>query len=150
MYRIYIVLLVLLSIFSIDAYENELPSSSLTPGSSYNRIDLICVCHKGYISHKTISFETRKKVLERYSIPLSWASEYRIDMLIPESLGGTDSLNNLWPLKLKGKWNYEAKRRLEEKLVKLSCDGIIDLTMARFEISTNWVEAYKKYFGDIR
>lgn len=137
-------LLVLLLIFTINA-QGDLPNSKLTPGSYYNYITMIDVCHKGYIKHKQISWEIKKMVLDRYGIATEKSTDYYIDKLIPESLGGTDSLNNLWPQKFKTKWNVDVKSKLEEKLVKSTCDAIIDLKMARYEIASNWIKACKKY-----
>jgi hypothetical protein len=147
MLKNYILLLVLLFTFSVSA-QGDLPNNRLTPGSYYNYITMIDVCHKGYIKHKQISWETKKTVLDRYGIPTEQSTSYYIDKLIPESLGGTDSLNNLWPQKFKSKWNCDTKGKLEEKLVKQTCDAIIDLQMARYEISANWIRAYKKYVED--
>jgi hypothetical protein len=123
----------------------QLPSPKLTPGSSYIHILLIDVCHPEYIKHKNIPWNTKINVMARYNIPINLISKYVIDFLIPESLGGNDSITNLWPQSVNGKWGFLKKNELENRLQKLVCDGIIDLKTARKEISANWIEAYKTY-----
>jgi hypothetical protein len=40
------------------------------------------------------------------------------------------------------------KDALERKLHRLVCAGEVDLKTAQREIASNWIEAYKKYFGE--
>lgn len=70
---------------------------------------------------------------------------YNVDHLIPISLGGSNSITNLWPQPLSGEWNYTMKNKLERKLYKMVCSGAITLERARQEIAGDWVSAYKKY-----
>jgi hypothetical protein len=68
--------------------------------------------------------------------------------LIPLSLGGSDSIRNLWPQSTKtSPRNSYVKDALERKLHKLVCAGQVDLKTAQREIESNWIEAYKKYVG---
>jgi len=69
--------------------------------------------------------------------------------LIPLSLGGSNSIRNIWPQSTKiAPWNSYVKDALERKLHKLVCAGQLDLKTAQREISANWIEAYKKYIGE--
>jgi hypothetical protein len=66
--------------------------------------------------------------------------------LIPLSLGGSNSIRNLWPHSTKtSPWNSYVKDALERKLHKLVCVGQLDLKTAQNQMASNWIEAYKKY-----
>jgi hypothetical protein len=66
--------------------------------------------------------------------------------LIPLSLGGSNSIRNLWPQSTKtSPWNSCVKDALDRKLHNLVCVGQLDLKAAQREIAANWIEAYKKY-----
>src|SRR5262249_46719765 len=66
-------------------------------------------------------------------------------LLIPLSLGGSNSIRNLWPQSTKiAPWNSYVKDALERKLHKLVCAGQLDLKTAQREIASDWIEAYKE------
>ncbi len=70
-------------------------------------------------------------------------------MIFPLELGGSNDVTNLWPESyLSHPWNARTKDHLEHQLHKLVCAGTVSLREAQYEISHNWIEAYKKYFGD--
>ena len=71
-----------------------------------------------------------------------------MDHLISLELGGSNDSSNLWPQSYGGLWNATQKDTLENKLAKLVCNGTISLTDAQSAISTNWIDAYKKYVGN--
>src|SRR5260221_5460578 len=70
-----------------------------------------------------------------------------VDHLVALTIGGENSIKNLWPEPFGGPWNAHMKDRLENRLHTLVCDGKMDLKEAQHEISTDWVSAYKKQFG---
>ena len=70
-----------------------------------------------------------------------------LDHLIPVSLGGTDSVENLWPEPEKGDWNATQKDALEHKLLTMVCDGTLTVKQAQTAIKKNWVAAYQQYVG---
>src|SRR5262249_53276888 len=101
---------------------------------------------------------TRKKVravparLKRQAYapvrPYPSTSDYEVDHLIPLSLGGSNSIRNLWPQSTKTlPWNSYVKNALERKLHKLVCAGQLDLKIAQGEIASNCIEAHQKYVG---
>lgn len=76
-------------------------------------------------------------------------NEFEIDHLISLELGGTNEITNLWPQSyLTTPWNAHLKDKLENRLHKLVCNGVITLDTAQKEIREDWTKAYEKYIGD--
>jgi len=71
-----------------------------------------------------------------------------LDHLIPLCLGGSNTLANLWPEPFFGPWNAYFKDNLELWLHDSVCAGTKSLRDAQAQIASNWVEAYKRAFGD--
>src|SRR4029077_13314579 len=66
--------------------------------------------------------------------------------LIPLSLGGSNSIRNLWPQSYRtSPWNAHVKDVLERRLHNLVCAEKVDLQTAQHEIATDWIKAYQKY-----
>jgi hypothetical protein len=127
-----------------------LPNSRLTPGEALkvNKDDL---CGSGYKpSDRSVPMSLKRTVFDRYLIKAGDPTPYNVDHLIPVSLGGTNSIKNLWPQPLTGEWSYLKKNKLEQRLYKLVCRGELAPEMAQEEISTDWVSAYKKHLGGPR
>jgi hypothetical protein len=128
---------------SNETSDSGLPNSSLTPGSFYIFVSRADICREWYISSvPRISFATKKKVMQRYNLPIDHLSEYTIDRLIPAELGGNNSFQNLWPEKKDLK---RFKDELGNKLGYMVCNRRLALIDAQKEISINWIKAYKKY-----
>ena len=151
-YRIFIALLFVLT--QNAAIAGDLPDPSMTPGSidasiTQNNIQTT-VCVRGYT--KTVrppvyyTNSLKKKQMAAYGYADINPAHYEEDHLIPLSIGGNPSdPANLWPQPRISEWNAEKKDILEFKLYKLVCDGVVSLDDARHQISTNWIETYKRY-----
>jgi hypothetical protein len=57
-------------------------------------------------------------------------------------------LSNLWPEPFSGPWNAYLKDDLEIWLYDQVCAGTMSLHDAQEQIASNWIEAYKRAFGD--
>lgn len=124
-----------------------LPNPKLTPGDTLD-VPRKALCEYGYSSPaREIPIRLKRQVLERYGISET-ATGYNVDHLIPADLGGSNSVKNLWPQPLSGKWNYQMKNRLEKRLHKMVCSGQLELEKAQHEIAEDWVSAYRKYLPE--
>lgn len=151
--QIFTSLFALLTFFS-EAVASDLPDIKLTPGAIDSSIteDNIqkTICVRGYT--KTVrppAYYTnalKKKQMAAYGYSDVDPRHYEEDHLIPLSIGGnpSDPLN-LWPQPRISEWNAEKKDILEFKLYKLVCDGTVSLDEARRDISSNWIETYKRF-----
>lgn len=126
-----------------------LPDSILTPGDTLPGADT-CICQKGYAgSVRHVPGSIKHKVYEEYGIKDHSPGDFEVDHSISLELGGSNSIKNLWPQSYKTTpWNAHKKDLLENKLHQLVCSKKITLKQAQYEISHNWIEAYKKYVGD--
>ena len=147
------VILLSLMVFSGYSVAGELPSIDTTPGAinpavtQANIHETICV--KGYT--KTIrppAWWTSK--LKRQAIGQNGnMKDWEWDHELPLNLGGSPTdLRNMWAEPRFGEWNAERKDELELKLMDLVCHGHFPLATAQHDITTNWIDAYKKYGGE--
>jgi hypothetical protein len=89
----------------------------------------------------------KEEAFSRYGLRDGQSKTDVLDHLIPVSLGGTDSVENLWPEPEKGEWNATRKDALEHKLLTMVCDGTLTVKQAQTAIKKNWVAAYQQYVG---
>jgi hypothetical protein len=83
-----------------------------------------------------------------YEITQYKTRDYEVDHLISLSLGGSNSIRNLWPQSTKtSPLELVRERCARRKLHKLICAGQLDLKTAQREIAPNWIEAHQKYVG---
>ncbi len=127
-----------------------IPDPKLTPGGIDPYITVEVMKAPGWTTRKIrhVSEEEKKLIFKIYGInPGDYPrGSFEIDHLISLELGGDNSITNLWPEAYFGKINAHTKDRLENRLHKLVIGNKITLRQAQMEISTNWIEAYNKYF----
>ncbi|MDA8093802.1 MAG: hypothetical protein M0T84_07800 [Betaproteobacteria bacterium] len=140
---------------------DALPDPRMTPGAIDPRVT-------PYSLHETIcrrgGYTASVRPPERYTERLKWhqvlayygrryrLGEFEEDHLISLELGGSPtSPLNLWPEPhdVQGGWGSYAKDRLEGRLHRLVCDGVLGLRQAQHAIATNWIQAYKRYVGPV-
>ena len=123
----------------------DTPDKTLTPGE-VRTVDVREVCTT---KTRTLRHDARRKkaeVLRRYGLSQADAPLLEMDHLIPLSLGGADTLANLWPEPWIGQWNASVKDKLEVRLHRMVCGGQISLVDAQAEMATDWKGAYARYF----
>lgn len=147
------VLLALCLLWNVGALAQQptpfLPYPDLTPGGVFDDVTLQDICTPGYSKKvRAVPKALRDQAYKSYGITSYQPGEYQLDHLIPLSLGGSNSIQNLWPQSNNtSPWNARTKDALDQRLRKLVCSGQVDLKTAQREIATNWINAYQKYIG---
>lgn len=143
--RAFTVVTTALSASAAYAADPILPNPKLTPGAVLT-IDVSKICRPGYSrSVRHTSGKLKKRVYFDYGINPK-KGHYEVDHLIPLSIGGADTRENLWPQSRDTKpWNSEKKDRLENYLHIEVCAGRLQIEAAQKAMAQNWVAAYQKY-----
>jgi hypothetical protein len=146
------VLVVLCLLWNVGALARQptrfLPDPELTPGGVFE-VTLEDICTPGHSKKvRAVTKALRDQVYRSYGIPSYQPGEYQLDHLVPLSIGGSNSIRNLWPQPNNtSPWDARAKDALERRLLKLVCAGQVDLETAQREIATDWTKAYQTYIG---
>lgn len=127
-----------------------IPERKLTPGvvRPVSNQEICRVPGEG--NNADVPPTVRRAVFQEYGIANARPNDYEVDYLISPALGGTASIGNLWPEPYSTMWNAHVKDALENRLHEMVCEGRIPLATAQRDISTDWISAYKKYFGTDR
>jgi hypothetical protein len=74
-----------------------LPDPKLTPGDTFD-VTVTDVCVPGYAKKvRAVPAWLKRKAYAEYGITQYKTGDYEVDHLIPLSLGGSNSIRNLWP-----------------------------------------------------
>jgi len=145
--RLFFIFLITFTIISSSSSAEEyinVPNPNITPGEVITTNKHL-VCMKGFSKMiRRTTYEMKRKTYQAYEIRNTKAN--KIDHLVPLSLGGADSMKNIWPTDFNTK-NYTAddKDRLELKIRKLVCSGKMSVQKGQKLFMRNWQKAYDKY-----
>ncbi len=105
------------------------------------------VCAKDYVKTTTaVRAVAATDVFRAYGLDAKTAkASYKIDRLIPVSLGGNGTIQNVWPQPDAAVNGFKAKNDLEVHLRKLVCSGTITLDAATSALSADWYAAKVTY-----
>lgn len=149
----FVVLFFALTVFQATLFADQpapiRPDPKLTPGATFD-VTLQDILTPGYSKKvRHVTAEMKREVFQEYGIRNYNPGDYEIDHLIPLSLGGSNSIKNLWPESYRTTLNAHVKDRLEDRLHALVVRGKVDLKTAQREISEDWISAYQKYIGPL-
>jgi hypothetical protein len=128
----------------------DVPDPARTPGAVLD-VTAADICVSGYSKRvRNVPAEVKRQAYASYGVRSHLPGEYEIDHLISLSLGGSNSIRNLWPESFRTHpWNAFVKDALEVELHRRVCEGTIDLAKAQYVISHNWVIGYRTYVNPI-
>jgi hypothetical protein len=123
---------------NVRAQEALLPNPKLTPGR-------IAQSDK---DRGGVTVEMEQKVFARYRLPWASRASFKIDHLIPLELGGADTIDNLWPQRLRARpYGPDRKELLTEVLLQRIARKQIKLEQAQEQISRDWIDAFIDHLG---
>ncbi|MFN2622322.1 MAG: HNH endonuclease [Chthoniobacterales bacterium] len=118
--------------------EGLIPNAKLTPGR-------LAASEK---DRGGVTIAMEQKVFARYRLPWARRAEFKIDHLIPLELGGADTIDNLWPQKIRVRpYGAERKELLTEVLLMKVRAGKMTLAQAQEEIRRDWIDAFIDHVG---
>jgi len=135
------------------ASAGELPDRRLTPGEANPVLTAKVLCAPGFSTktYRSVSVAVKRQAYANYGMQANKGAcagkGCEIDHLVSLEIGGSNSIKNLWPQPYAGPWNAHIKDRLENRLHRLVCGGMLDLRKAQEDIATDWVAVYKRQFG---
>lgn len=144
MHKIILALLTLLLLTSPALAQENRPDPSLTPGDVITT-DKKLVCMTGFSKMiRRTTYDMKKRTYRAYEIRNTKAN--KIDHLVPLSLGGADTMENIWPSDFNADHHTaDDKDRLELKIRKLVCSGKLSVQKGQRLFINDWHTAYDKY-----
>jgi len=130
--------------------EPILPNPVMTPGVSDPRGTRENICLSGYSgSVRNVPNRVKQQAFDLYHLDRT-KDKYEIDHLISLELGGSNDIKNLWPQSYTTKpWNAHVKDKLENRLHREICDGILTVQEAQEAIKTDWIKTYCEKYDDM-
>lgn len=130
--------------------QGSLPDPECTPGQVFADATKEIICVSGYSQTvRDVSVSLKKKVFAQYGIsyPVPFGS-YEIDHLIPLSLGGSNSIANLWPKAAEPFPGFYEKNITGNYLKEQVCEGNISLVAAQKQMAKDWFSAFSNLGDD--
>jgi hypothetical protein len=125
-----------------------LPDRRCSPGAYHSGLTVAALCAPTFRAALLGEVpEAVKSAVEReYGLgPARSRPPIVIDRIVPQELGGTNDIANLFPEPAR-QASANSKDRLETRLHKLVCSGHIPLAAARMAIAVNWMMLYRLIF----
>jgi hypothetical protein len=120
------------------ARESLVPNPKLTPGRVANTDK----------ERSGVTPAMEQKVFARYRLPWSRRAEFKIDHLIPRELGGADTIDNLWPQRVRVRpYGADRKELLTEVLLTKIAKKQLTQAQAQEEIRRDWIDAFIDHVG---
>jgi len=128
-----------------------LPNQTMTPGVADPRGTRENICLSGYSgSVRNVSQRTKQQAFDLYHLDRT-KDKFEIDHLISLELGGSNDIKNLWPQSYTTKpWNAHVKDKLENRLHREICDGILTVEEAQEAIKIDWIKTYCEKYDDMQ
>jgi hypothetical protein len=123
-----------------------LPAADLTPGRAIPGAtrSAVCAADWGRAIHAP-RYGSKLAAFTGYGISIHDRTTYRVDHLVPISLGGSNDVANLWPQPVTGRGSAGTKDALERRLHQLVCAGKVPLATAQRAIAADWSAALDRY-----
>jgi hypothetical protein len=137
--KLFLAVAIVLACANYARAQGELvPNRKLTPGR-------VATSEK---DRAGVTAAMEEKVFKRYRLPWSRRAEFKIDHLIPVELGGADTIDNLWPQRIKARpYGTERKELLAQVLLQKIRAGKMTVAQAQEEISRDWIDAFVDHVG---
>jgi hypothetical protein len=153
---------IFLILFAVNLNAQDFSSKTLVypfyprdiKGDVFKKLPDGVLCQVGYTKTvRNVPTKIKHLVFKRYGITRGHWSEYEVDHFISLTLGGSNSVENLFPqpyelyLSVAGKdirMGAREKDVVENNLHKRICRGEITIKEAQDIITTNWVGYYLK------
>jgi hypothetical protein len=127
------------------------PDHQCSPGAYYSKLTKTVICKPGFHTTQVrqVPDADKQEVQAAYGLgPQSYSPAIEIDHIVSLELGGSNDVANLYPEKADAKpAGYHVKDKLENKVGKMVCDGLIGLRTAQRKIARNWQPLYKQVYG---
>lgn len=133
-----VVIAVFAATVTAPAEDALVPNPKLTPGR-------VAQSDK---ERRGVTIAMEQKVFSRYRLAWNRRGEFKIDHLIPAELGGADTIDNLWPQRVKARpYGADRKELLTEVLLEKVRTGKMTLAQAQEEIRRDWIDAFIDHVG---
>lgn len=130
--------ILLITVLVTTLSSGTLPNRKFTPGDINPFVMLNWVCNH-YIDSFPPSISDVKKAYANYGISISDVN-YKLDYLIPISLGGENSVKNMWPQTTR---QWLAKNKIENDMLFDVCNGKVSLSEVQILLAKDWT-SWKK------
>jgi hypothetical protein len=126
-----------------------LPDRRCSPGAYSSGLTKRVICSSSFRTsdYRNVPLAEKRAVEQEYGLaPKAYGSALEIDHIVSLELGGSNDIANLYPERADAHPGFHVKDKLENKLHKLVCANLLDLTRTRRAIASNWERLYTKIY----